>query len=100
MDARHHRASRDVQVVLVPYPVAGSPKSCRTVKPARFPGGQREHWRPATRPPLNRKAKGLKQLIDSFQRQDQIVREFMQPDLALLKAIYNNGADPAQALGL
>lgn len=84
-NARHHHASRDGPVVvLVPIPVGGSPKSVREMKP-NYPRQERlPHWRPATRPPS--KAERLARFLDTMRRQDEIVREFMKPDAALLKA--------------
>ena len=88
MEDHHHHAQRDVHIVVVEVPVAGSPKSLREVKPLPFQRNQPPHWRPATGPP-NRKAEGLRRLLDSFARQDQIVSEFMRPDGAGFKAWFN-----------
>jgi hypothetical protein len=85
---RHHRASRDGPVVvLVPIPVGGSPESIRQTKP-RYPRQDRPPpWRPQRAIPTKRgKAAALQRLIDYFQRQDEIVREFMRPDAAMLKS--------------
>ena len=72
-DSRH----RDVQIVLVPVPVGGSNEPIRQVKP-RYPQQQRrDPWRPATRPPS--KADASKRLLESFMRQDQIVRDHFKP---------------------
>ena len=34
---RHHRASSDMQIVLVPVPVAGSPPPLNHPPPAKYP---------------------------------------------------------------
>lgn len=82
---RHHHASRDGPVVvLVPIPVGGSPKEANRQRPAPYQRNPREHWRPATRPPS--KAERLARFLDTMRRQDEIVREFIKPDAALLKA--------------
>lgn len=83
---RHHRASRDVQVVLVPIPVAGTIRETHRVKPGRYPHDQRQPWRPATRPPRPNKAQRVARWLDQCRRQEEIVREFMKPDARLLKA--------------
>ena len=84
MEGHHHHAQRDVQIVFVEVPSAGSNKTLREVKPLPFQRNHPSHWRPATRPP-NRKAEGFRRMLDSFERQDRVVREFMQPNGALLK---------------
>jgi hypothetical protein len=39
---RHHRASRDAQIVFIlPFEV-GSPKTAREIKPPRYPSDRRE----------------------------------------------------------
>jgi hypothetical protein len=70
-------APRDVQVIFVEVPTGGSPETLRTVKPGKYPLQRREAWRPATRPPS--KAAASVRLLDSFMRQDQIVREMLRP---------------------
>jgi len=75
---RHHRAVRDVQVVLVPVPVGGSPEPLRTVKPGKYPQQGRAPWRPATTPPSNRsKGEAAKRLLDAIARSDEAARAFM-----------------------
>ena len=75
---RHHRASRDVQVIFVEVPAAGSPKPVDVRRPPAYPVNQRSHWRPATRPPSRlSKAEALKRLLDTINRQEQAVRAFM-----------------------
>jgi hypothetical protein len=75
---RHHRAgSNGPVVVFVEVPVAGSNKTLREVKPLPFQRNPPTHWRPATRPPS--KAAASVRLLDSFMRQDQIVREMLKP---------------------
>lgn len=86
MDHRHHRATRDVQVIIVPVPVGGSPAPLHRGKPPRCPSTQRQPWRPADKPPRLSKAEALKRLLEEFKRQDEIVREMMTPSSAGLKA--------------
>ena len=84
-DARH-RAQRDVQVIIVEVPAAGSPEPQRQVKP-RYPQQQRrEAWRPATRPPNRSKSEALRRLIDAISRNDEAARSVMRPNPTLLKA--------------
>ena len=70
------RHPRDVQIVLVPVPTAGADWR-KEIKPPHYPQQQRQHWRPANRPPS--KAAASVRLLDSFMRQDQIVREMLRP---------------------
>jgi hypothetical protein len=65
---RHHRASRDVQVIIVPVPCGGSPEPLRH---------QWSPWRPADKPPRLSKAEASKRLFDAINQQEQAVREFM-----------------------
>jgi hypothetical protein len=77
MDHRHHRASRDVQVIIVPVPFeSGSPAPLKWAKPSKYPFTQREAWRPATKPP-NRKAEATRRLLDGIRHNDEAAREFM-----------------------
>jgi hypothetical protein len=73
-DTRHHR---DVQIVLLPYPAAGSPKSLREVKPLPFQRNQREHWRPATRPPS--KAAASVSLLRRIVENEAAARSMLRP---------------------
>jgi hypothetical protein len=89
-DYSHHRASRDVQVVLVPIPVAGTIRETHRAEPPRYPYDRREAWRPATRPPT--KAQRVGRWLDQLRRQEEAVREMLKPDLALLKARWGMAA--------
>ena len=86
-DFRRHVATR-VIVVPVPYEV-GTVKETHRVKPPAYRHGQREAWRPATRPP--NKAERIARWLDQMKRQEEIVREFMKPDATLLKAWLTEG---------
>jgi hypothetical protein len=86
MDHRYHRASRDVQVIIVEVPAAGSPKPVDARRPPAYPVTKRQHWRPADKPPRLSKAKALKRLLDEFRRQDQVVSEMLKPSPALMQA--------------
>jgi hypothetical protein len=80
---RHHTASRDVRIVLVPYEI-GTGRETNRVKPGKYPHERREAWRPATRPP--NKAERIVRWLDQCRRQEEAIREFMKPDANLLKA--------------
>ena len=80
---RHRHANRDIIIVPVPVPVAGADWR-KQIKPPNYPQQQRQHWNPRTTPPS--KAVASKRLLDAIVRQDQIVREFMRPDAAMIKA--------------
>jgi hypothetical protein len=88
VDGRHHHAPRSTVLFIVPE--AGSQKYARTVKP-RYPSQTpREHW---NGPPRRiSKAEALARFIDAMRRQDQIVREMMRPDIALLKTRWGKAA--------
>jgi len=86
MDHRHHRASRDVQVIIIPVPAAGSPAPLHRSEPGPYPRQERGYWRPADKPPRLSKAEALKRLLNEFRRQDEAVREMMRPSPAGLKA--------------
>jgi hypothetical protein len=83
---RHHRASRDVQVIFVPVPQAGSPQPFREVKPKPYPAQRREHWRSQRAIPSNRKALASRRLLDAIIRQEQELREMPTPNIALWQA--------------
>jgi hypothetical protein len=77
MDGRHHCAQRDVQIVLVPYPAAGSPQPLKWAKPNKYPRQDRAPWRPATRPP--NKASASKRLLDAIVRNEAAARQMLTP---------------------
>jgi hypothetical protein len=81
-------AGQRLQVVIVEVPSAGSPEPQRSNRPPAYPRNSREPWRPRTTPPMSRKAKALKNLVEAIAQQDEVVRSMMKPDLALLKARY------------
>ena len=89
MDHRHHRASRDVQVIIVPVPCGGSPEPLRHAKPGLYPRQGRGYV--ASQRPVRRikGAEALKRLLDEFRRQDRIVSEMMQPRADLMRAWVN-----------
>jgi hypothetical protein len=74
-NARHHRANRDVQIVLVPYEV-GSPKEGRRLRPPRYARQQHEPWRPQRAIPAT-KAEALRRFLERVNRQNEEVRAFM-----------------------
>jgi hypothetical protein len=85
-DVRHHRASRDVQVILVPVPVAGSPEPFPRKPPPRYPFTQREPWRPAQHPPRRSKAQRIVDLMRELDRRAEDARQMLKPNAAGLKA--------------
>jgi hypothetical protein len=76
-DRRHHRVSRDVQVIVIPVPVAGSPAPLNQAKPAKYPHHQRQAWRPATRPPS--KGRATVRLLDAIIENDAAARNLLRP---------------------
>ena len=90
-DARHHKASRDVQVIFVPVLVAfegGSPKHGREVKPGRYPHQERQPWRPQRAIP-NRKAEGFKRTLDLLRELDRHANEaraMLTPTAGMLRS--------------
>ena len=73
---RHHRASREIIFVPVPFE-SGSPKSARDIKPGKYPAQRREHWNG----PPRRESKGdaLVRFLDQCRRQEESVREMLRP---------------------
>ena len=81
---RHHHAARDVQIVLVPVPVADTIKETRRSRPPNYPHDRREPWCPRSKPP--NKAERIVRFLDQCKRQEEAIREMMHPDANLLKA--------------
>jgi len=76
----HHRASRDVQIVLVPVPQAGSPQPLKWAKPAKYPVQRREAWRPQRFiPAKQRKAERIVQIMRELDRREADVRAMLRP---------------------
>jgi hypothetical protein len=73
------RHPRDVQIVLVPVPVAGCPEPHRQVKPGKYPLQRREAWRPATSPPS--KAAASVNLLRQIAQNEAAVRSMLKPTL-------------------
>jgi hypothetical protein len=82
---RHHRASRDAQIVFILPFEGGSPKEAREVKPPRYPSDRREPSRPRTTPP-NRKIEAPRRWREDIRRRDEVARSMMRPNASLLKA--------------
>jgi hypothetical protein len=77
-DRRHHKASRDVQIVLVPVPCeAGSPEPLKWAKPAKYPFTRRAPWQPARAIPS--KASASKRLLDSIIENEEAVKSLLRP---------------------
>lgn len=83
---RHHRAERDIQIVLVPIEV-GSKKIADRAKPGRYPQEGREAWRPQQDiPRRSSKAERLVKLLNDLDRRANDARSMLRPDPAMLKA--------------
>jgi hypothetical protein len=84
---RHHRASHDVQIVLVPVPVAGSPQPLKWAKPGKYPQQTREPWRPQRFiPAKQRKAERIVEIMRELYRRAEDARRMLRPNAAGLKA--------------
>jgi hypothetical protein len=78
MDGRHHRVSRDVQIVLVPVPMAGSPQPLKWAKPPAYPQQDRAPWKPARFiPAKQRKAQRIVEIMRELDRRAEDARQFM-----------------------
>jgi hypothetical protein len=90
-DYRHHRASREIIIVPVPYAVPapvveapepleiGSPKIGRIMRP-RYPAqpDRPAPWKPAQHPPRRiSKAERLARFLDAIARQDNEIKAYM-----------------------
>jgi hypothetical protein len=92
MDGRHHVATRR-EIIFIEVPTAGSPENARPVRPRQYRRNQLEPWRPALDIPRRlSKAERQARFLDAIRRQDEIVREHMQPDAALLRQRYGCAA--------
>lgn len=90
---RHHRASRDVQVVIVPVPCGGSPAPLNRAKPLRYPSTQRQPWRPQTRPPSKqRQAERIVKLMRELDRRAEDARSMLTPRPDLMRAWFAKAA--------
>ena len=77
---RHHHATRDVQIVFVEVPTAGSKKICDRAKPGRYPQQGREAWRPQRDiPRRSSKAERLVDLMNDLDRRTQDARSMLTP---------------------
>jgi hypothetical protein len=93
-DGRHHKANRDVQIVLVPYPVAGSPEPFPNRRPPPYPQQDRTPWRPARFiPAKQRKAQRIVDLMRELDRRAEDARAMLRPtNAAGLKAFLGRAA--------
>ena len=74
---RHHRASREIILVPVPYEI-GSPKEGRRLRPPRYPSNPHQPWRPQRDIPAKpNKAEALRRFLERVNRQNEEVRAFM-----------------------
>jgi hypothetical protein len=84
---RHHRANRDVQIVLVPVPAAGTPEPLKWAKPGKYPLQRREAWRPARSIPVKQRQAGrLVEIMRDLDRREVDARSMLKPNPALLHA--------------
>jgi hypothetical protein len=74
---RHHRASREIILVPVPYEI-GSPKEGRRGKPPAYKRNPREPWKPQRDIPAKpNKVEALRRFLERVNRQNEEVRAFM-----------------------
>jgi hypothetical protein len=78
-DARHHRVSRDVQIVLVPVPCAGSPEPLKWAKPPAYKSTRRAPWQPARAIPSNSKTAATVRLLRQIAENDAAARSMLRP---------------------
>ncbi len=92
-DARHHRVSREIIIVPVPYPVpveapeAGSPELIRQTKPSYPRQDRLPAWRPAQHPP--RRLNKAERVVEFWRRcaeQEEALRDILKPNAAMFKA--------------
>jgi hypothetical protein len=84
---RHHRASGDVQVIIVPVPFeSGSPAPLNRGKPPAYPVNQRSPWRPQTKPPKQRQAERIVKLMRELAEREADARSLLTPRPDLMRA--------------
>jgi hypothetical protein len=87
MDHRHHRASRDVQVIFVEVPVGGSPAPLHRGKPPRYPSNQWSPWRPQRSiPSKQRQAERIVKIMRELDRRAEDAGQMLTPSPAGLRA--------------
>ena len=84
---RRHRASRDVQVIIVPVPCGGSPAPLRHAKPSPYPRQERGYWRPARSiPSKQRRAERIAKLMRELAEREADARSMLTPRPDLMRA--------------
>jgi hypothetical protein len=87
MDHRHHRASRDVQVIIVPVPCGGSPAPLHRGPPPAYPRQERAPWKPQRFiPAKQRKAEAIVKIMRELDRRAEDARQMLTPSPAGLKS--------------
>jgi hypothetical protein len=90
---RHHRASRDVQVTIVPVPCGGSPAPLHRGKPSPYPRQGRSYWRPQTRPPWKqRQAERIVKIMRELAEREADARSMLTPRPDLMRAWFAKAA--------
>jgi hypothetical protein len=90
---RHHRASRDVQVIIVPVPCGGSPAPLKWAKPSKYPVQHREAWRPARSiPSKQRRAERIVKLMRELAEREADARSMLTPRPDLMRAWFAKAA--------
>jgi hypothetical protein len=93
MDHRHHRASRDVQVIIVPVPCGGSPEPLHRGKPGPYPRQEREAWRPPRSiPSKQRQAERVVKLMRELAKREADARSMLIPRPDLMRAWFAKAA--------
>jgi hypothetical protein len=84
---RHHRASRDVQVIIVPVPCGGSPAPLRRGKPPRYPSNHWSPWRPQRSiPSKQRQAERIVKIMRELAKREADARSMLTPRPDLMRA--------------
>jgi hypothetical protein len=92
---RHHRASRDVEIILVPVPFeGGSPQPFPSRRPPPYPSTQRAPWKPQRFiPAKQRRAEQIVDLLRELDRRAEDARAMLRPtNAAVLKAFLGRAA--------
>ena len=85
---RHHRASRDVQVIIVPVPCGGSPEPLGRQPPPAYKRNQWSPWRPRRYIPSKRIVKLMRELA----KREADARSMLIPRPDLMRAWFAKAA--------
>ena len=90
---RHHRASRDVQVIIVPVPCGGSPEPLRHQPPPAYRRNQWSPWRPQRSiPSKQRQAERIVKLMRELAKREADARSMLAPRPDLMRAWFAKAA--------